>query len=326
MNGYLPLSRAGVAGVMSVFLWACSSTGSQGTSSNPPSLEEMISGMHIVDCLLPGQVRSLGKQTYLTARRPIKTTASDCNIRGGEYVAYDRADYKSALNVWMPAAKAGDAEAQAILVDLAQRIRAIPDPALHQTKFMQFMERVGAGEVRIGHNRLVALDGLVSVPGVRLVVMIHHPEDALQQVQVVVDQVWYDFVVELLLQVGEALDGAHVLKGQHGVGKHRFPNLGTPRSSEVFHHFGAVLASLLRGWGHDCCPVLLVFVFVLAWQRHANLHTAVEATQLAALVGFRVQLAFSQIKVLIGALKGLEVFTLVGPDEKGPAAQAHQGS
>lgn len=78
----------------------------------PPSEEEQIAKMQIVDCLLPGQLRSLGKSTYLTPRRPIKTTAADCNIRGGEYVAYDRADYKTALNVWMPAAKAGDPEAQ----------------------------------------------------------------------------------------------------------------------------------------------------------------------------------------------------------------------
>lgn len=112
MNVIRPLSRTGLAGFVSVVLLACSSTDSQDSTANPPSQEDLISGMHIVDCLLPGQVRSLGNQTYLTARRPIKTTASDCNIRGGEYVAYDRADYKSALNVWMPAAKAGDPEAQ----------------------------------------------------------------------------------------------------------------------------------------------------------------------------------------------------------------------
>ncbi len=112
MNVLIPLSRTSLAGIASLFLLACSSTGPQNSSANPPSQEDLISGMHIVDCLLPGQVRSLGNQTYLTARRPIKTTASDCNIRGGEYVAYDRADYKSALNVWMAAAKAGDPEAQ----------------------------------------------------------------------------------------------------------------------------------------------------------------------------------------------------------------------
>lgn len=67
----------------------------------------------VVDCLLPGQIRSLGAQlTYLTQRRPIKTSALDCEIRGGEYVSYDRADYRTALNVWLPRAKEGDSEAQ----------------------------------------------------------------------------------------------------------------------------------------------------------------------------------------------------------------------
>ena len=66
----------------------------------------------IVDCLLPGQIRKLGTATYNSARRATKTTASDCNMRGGEYVAYDRATYESALAVWLPLAKAGDTSAQ----------------------------------------------------------------------------------------------------------------------------------------------------------------------------------------------------------------------
>jgi hypothetical protein len=67
----------------------------------------------IVDCLLPGQIRSLGMQaTYLSARRPIRTTQADCQIRGGEYVSYDRANYQTALKVWMDQAMAGSAEAQ----------------------------------------------------------------------------------------------------------------------------------------------------------------------------------------------------------------------
>jgi len=68
--------------------------------------------LYIVDCLLPGQVRQMGGNfTYLSARRPIRTTAKDCAIRGGEYVAYDRASYASALKVWLPAAQQGDVNA-----------------------------------------------------------------------------------------------------------------------------------------------------------------------------------------------------------------------
>jgi TPR repeat protein len=72
--------------------------------------------LFVVDCLLPGQVRKLGAQmTYLSARRPIRTTAGDCEVRGGEYVAYDRANYASAFKVWLPKAQEGDAEAQNIV-------------------------------------------------------------------------------------------------------------------------------------------------------------------------------------------------------------------
>jgi len=67
----------------------------------------------IVDCLLPGQVRRLGaNSSFMSARRPVRTTQSDCEIRGGEYVAYDRANYQTALKVWQGQAEGGDADAQ----------------------------------------------------------------------------------------------------------------------------------------------------------------------------------------------------------------------
>jgi uncharacterized caspase-like protein len=69
--------------------------------------------LEIVDCLLPGQVRSLGTgKTYVSRRRPVRTTADICAIRGGEYVASDRANFSTALRIWLEAAEAGDAEAQ----------------------------------------------------------------------------------------------------------------------------------------------------------------------------------------------------------------------
>jgi len=76
----------------------------------------------IVDCLLPGQIRKLGsKMTYLSARRPIQTTVQDCEIRGGEYVAYDRATYDSALRIWLPLAEQGDADAQNKIGEIYER-------------------------------------------------------------------------------------------------------------------------------------------------------------------------------------------------------------
>ena len=104
--------------LLSVFLSGCQSVPQE---SKPLSMQERISSLQVVDCLLPGQVRMVGAQAYQTPRRPTKTTASDCSIRGGEFVAYDRANYKTALNVWMPQAEAGDAEAQTNVGEIFER-------------------------------------------------------------------------------------------------------------------------------------------------------------------------------------------------------------
>lgn len=79
------------------------------------------SDLYVVDCLLPGQLRKLGNRTYMTPRRPIRTTASDCAIRGGEYTAWDRANYETALRVWLPAAEEGDLEAMNHVGEIFER-------------------------------------------------------------------------------------------------------------------------------------------------------------------------------------------------------------
>ena len=71
-----------------------------------------IEDLYVVDCLLPGEVRRMGQMTYLSPRVPTRTTALDCRIRGGEYTAYSRADYRSALAVWRSRADDGNPEAQ----------------------------------------------------------------------------------------------------------------------------------------------------------------------------------------------------------------------
>lgn len=77
--------------------------------AGPRNAEDLL----VVDCLLPGQMRKLGRQAnFMGARRPIRTTQADCEIRGGEYTSYDRANYQTALKVWMDQATAGSAEAQ----------------------------------------------------------------------------------------------------------------------------------------------------------------------------------------------------------------------
>lgn len=83
----------------------------------------------VVDCLLPGQVRKLGRsQVFMTPRRPLKTASSDCEIRGGEYVAYDRADYRTALRVWQEKADGGDPIAQNYVGEIFEKgLGAEPD-------------------------------------------------------------------------------------------------------------------------------------------------------------------------------------------------------
>lgn len=99
------MSVALVCGV----LFSCATQNSNINSAENSQADDL----YIVDCLLPGQVRKLGQiATYITARRAIKTSASECAIRGGEYVAYDRANITTALNIWSPKAQAGDPEAQ----------------------------------------------------------------------------------------------------------------------------------------------------------------------------------------------------------------------
>ncbi|MBK8069453.1 MAG: caspase family protein [Rhodanobacteraceae bacterium] len=99
--------------------------------------------LYVVDCLLPGQVRQLGGNfTYLSARRPIRTTAKDCAIRGGEYVAYDRANYATALKVWLPAAKEGDANAMNYVGEIyEQGLGVEPDYATAAEWFRQAADK-----------------------------------------------------------------------------------------------------------------------------------------------------------------------------------------
>jgi hypothetical protein len=88
--------------------------------------------LFIVDCLLPGPVRQLGQNfTYVAPRRPIRAPARECARRGGEYVAYDRANLKTALAIWKQAADGGDANAQVHLGEIYEKGLGVePDYAM----------------------------------------------------------------------------------------------------------------------------------------------------------------------------------------------------
>lgn len=108
-----------------VALAGCQSNEPRGSTSvagNPAGPARDADDLLIIDCVLPSQIRKLGQNvTYLAPRRAIKTSAVDCEIRGGEYVAYDRADYATALKIWLPMAQEGDAEAQAYVGEIYEK-------------------------------------------------------------------------------------------------------------------------------------------------------------------------------------------------------------
>lgn len=106
-----PISAAVAAGLLAA---ACASPEVRRADASSPEMEGVreVADLHVVDCLLPGEVRRMGKATYLSPRRPVRTTARDCRLRGGEYTAYDRASRESALAVWLERARAGHAQAQ----------------------------------------------------------------------------------------------------------------------------------------------------------------------------------------------------------------------
>ena len=111
------------------------------SSTDDPSRD--VDKLMIVDCMLPGKVMRLGSGArYMSARRPIKTTGADCEIRGGEYVAYDRANYATSLKVWLPDAKAGDPKAQTYVGEMfEQGLGTSPDYATAVTWYRKAAEQ-----------------------------------------------------------------------------------------------------------------------------------------------------------------------------------------
>ena len=117
----------------------------------------------IVDCLLPGQVRQLGgRMTYLTPRRPTKTSASDCQIRGGEYVAFDRANYATALQVWLPIAREGDPQAQTFVGEIYEK--GLGRPADHAAAAEWYQKAADQGFSRAQSNLAYLYEQGLGVP------------------------------------------------------------------------------------------------------------------------------------------------------------------
>jgi hypothetical protein len=115
-------------GVLSLVALSCAPAAPpKAADPRPTTSGQAADAFLVVDCLLPGQIRRLGNQvTYVGARRAEKATARDCEIRGGEYVAYDRADYKTALQVWMDGAQRGDPKSQTYVGEIYEKGLGVP--------------------------------------------------------------------------------------------------------------------------------------------------------------------------------------------------------
>lgn len=118
--------RSLVYGLLFMLLVACSTTPVNQISGDTKAIQGMeLSGSDatlIVDCLLPGVIKRLGSSmTYISPRRPVKASALECEIRGGEYVSYDRANYQTALAVWLSLAEEGDKIAQTYVAAIYEK-------------------------------------------------------------------------------------------------------------------------------------------------------------------------------------------------------------
>lgn len=100
--------------------------------------------LYIVDCLLPPQIRQLGQNyTYTAPRKPAKLSAHDCALRGGEYVAYDKANFSSVAKMWLPEAQGGNAQAQSYMGELYEKgINGTPD---YKSAAMWYQKAVDQG-------------------------------------------------------------------------------------------------------------------------------------------------------------------------------------
>jgi|GEM_PF-315842 hypothetical protein len=104
----------------------------------------------IVDCLLPGQLRQLGRQvTYVSRPQLIETDAYDCGLRGGEYVIKDMGSYEAALEGWKEKGERGDVKAQLYVADIYLRgLVGQPDYATAATWYRRAAEQ-GATEAMV---------------------------------------------------------------------------------------------------------------------------------------------------------------------------------
>ncbi|MEA2490453.1 MAG: uncharacterized protein QOH21_2245 [Acidobacteriota bacterium] len=100
--------RARFAGMLGTLLLLSSLWPAAARAQAPLKADDLL----LVDCRLPAKQKRIGGRTFPVASHPIRTTAVDCRIRGGEYTVYDRANYATSLKFWLAAAEKGDHDAE----------------------------------------------------------------------------------------------------------------------------------------------------------------------------------------------------------------------
>jgi TPR repeat protein len=131
---------------LAVFLAGCATT---------QPAKGRLDAYDVVDCELPGAVIRIGREYATTGRaRAVRTAAHDCAIRGGYYEEASRANYETALRVWLPPADDGDAQAQFFVGQIYEKgLGRQPDGA----KAASWYERAAAQDYRPAQAALAML-------------------------------------------------------------------------------------------------------------------------------------------------------------------------
>jgi TPR repeat protein len=148
------MKKAYLIGLFCLTISACQSTPEQANVAVSQLPGQNSDRFFIVDCLLPGKIKKLGQTaTYVTARRAIKATASECEIRGGEYTAYDRANYATSLRIWLPRAQEGDPEAQAYVGEIYEKgLGLTPDYQIARQWYLKAAEQGNSrAQINLGY-------------------------------------------------------------------------------------------------------------------------------------------------------------------------------
>lgn len=112
--------------ILAGLLAVAANGGAQAPEADVASRTAELKEFDIVPCLLPPRMRRLGGIVYPERRQLTHVTAKVCELRGGEYTAYDRATPEASVAFFMPLAEEGNPAAQTRLGEVYQYLFAEP--------------------------------------------------------------------------------------------------------------------------------------------------------------------------------------------------------